>query len=182
MTEGQHVTLAAGGTGGHIFPAISVAEVLLNRGYTVSIITDSRGMNLGGFLSEVIVHRISASAMSGSFVAKTKAAASIGIGVIQAHLLFRKLRPCCIIGFGGYPSVPTMVAATSRGLPTIIHEQYAVLGRANQLVAGRVSAIATSRPERLQVHSHAPLSPDRSPRRGNKDTRAWRQPRRHYFQ
>ncbi|MGB0630308.1 MAG: undecaprenyldiphospho-muramoylpentapeptide beta-N-acetylglucosaminyltransferase [Alphaproteobacteria bacterium] len=144
MTDNRHIMLAAGGTGGHIFPAIAVAEALLARGYTVSLITDARGMDLGSVLPEVTVHRISASGIGGGVVAKVKAVLSIGIGVVQARRLFRKFRPRCIVGFGGYPSVPTMLAATLYGLPTVIHEQNAVLGRANHLVAGRVSAIATS--------------------------------------
>jgi len=144
MTGSGHIMLAAGGTGGHIFPAIAVAEALLSRGYTVSLITDARGMDLGSVLPDVAVHRISASGIGGGVVAKAKAVLSIGIGVIQARRLFRKFRPRCIVGFGGYPSVPTMLAATTRGLPTVIHEQNAVLGRANHLLAGRVSAIATS--------------------------------------
>ena len=144
MTGGRHVMLAAGGTGGHISPAISVAESLLERGYTVSIITDSRGVNLGMSLPEVRVYRISASGFSGNVIAKSKAISSICIGVFQAHLLIRNYRPCCIVGFGGYPSVPTMLAATTRRLPSVIHEQNAVLGRANRLVARWVSRIATS--------------------------------------
>lgn len=150
-----HVTLAAGGTGGHIFPAIAVAEELLSRGHTVSLVTDARGQGFGnvsasgsdgstGRLDEVAVHRISASGIGGGLLAKARGAVSIGIGVVQARRLFSRLKPSCVVGFGGYPSVPTMVAATSRGLPTLIHEQNAVLGRANRLVARRASEIATS--------------------------------------
>ena len=144
MTGKGHIMLAAGGTGGHIFPAIAVAEALLSRSYGVSLVTDARGTDMGSILPEVAVHRISASGIGGGVVAKAKAVVSIGIGVVQARRLFRKFTPRCIVGFGGYPSVPTMVAATMRGIPTVIHEQNAVLGRANHLLAGRVSAIATS--------------------------------------
>ena len=144
MTAGRSILLAAGGTGGHIFPAIAVAEELFARGHTVALATDARGTGLGGSLAGVDVHRISASGVSGGLMAKVGAAVSIGVGVFQARRLFRKLRPECVIGFGGYPSVPTMIAATSRGLPTIIHEQNAVLGRANRLVSKRVTVIATS--------------------------------------
>lgn len=143
-TGGRNILLAAGGTGGHIFPAIAVAEELMKRGHTVSLATDARGTNLGSTLPGVDVYRISASGVRGGVIAKVKGVASIGLGVLQARRLFRNLRPACVIGFGGYPSVPTMVAAASRGLPTIIHEQNAVLGRANRLVARRVSAIASS--------------------------------------
>ena len=144
MTAGRSILLAAGGTGGHIFPAIAVAEELFARGHTVALATDARGTGLGSSLAGVDVHRISASGVSGGLMAKVGAAVSIGVGVFQARRLFRKLRPECVIGFGGYPSVPTMIAATSRGLPTIIHEQNAVLGRANRLVSKRVTVIATS--------------------------------------
>ena len=144
MTAGRSILLAAGGTGGHIFPAIAVAEELIARGHTVALATDARGTGLGSSLAGVDVHRISASGVSGGLMAKVSAAVSIGVGVLQARRLFRKLRPGCVIGFGGYPSVPTMIAATSRGLPTIIHEQNAVLGRANRLVSKRVTVIATS--------------------------------------
>ena len=144
MTAGRSILLAAGGTGGHIFPAIAVAEELIARGHTVALATDARGTGLGRSLAGFDVHRISASGVSGGLMAKVSAAVSIGVGVLQARRLFRKLRPGCVIGFGGYPSVPTMIAATSRGLPTIIHEQNAVLGRANRLVSKRVTVIATS--------------------------------------
>lgn len=144
MTGGRSILLAAGGTGGHVFPAIAVTEELMARGHTVALATDARGTSLGKSLAGVDVHRISASGVRGGLLAKLGAAVSIGVGVLQARRLFRKLRPECVIGFGGYPSVPTMIAATSRGLPTIIHEQNAVLGRANRLVSKRVTVIATS--------------------------------------
>ena len=144
MTGGRSILLAAGGTGGHVFPAIAVAEELMARGHTVALATDARGTNLGKLLAGVDVHQISASGVRGGLMAKMSAAVSIGVGVLQARRLFRKIRPECVIGFGGYPSVPTMIAATSRGLPTIIHEQNAVLGRANRLVSKRMTAIATS--------------------------------------
>ena len=151
MTASRHIMLAAGGTGGHVFPAIAVAEELMGRGYTVSLVTDARGTDIGNTLSGVEVHRISASGIRGGVVAKIRGVVAIGVGVVQARRLFRKFRPECIIGFGGYPSVPTMVAATSRGLPTIIHEQNAVLGRANRLVSKRVSTIAASFDETIGI-------------------------------
>ena len=144
MTGGRSILLAAGGTGGHVFPAIAVAEELMARGHTVALATDARGTNLGKGLAGVDIHQISASGVRGGLMAKMSAAVSIGVGVLQARRLFRKIRPECVIGFGGYPSLPTMIAATSRGLPTIIHEQNAVLGRANRLVSKRMTAIAIS--------------------------------------
>ncbi|MEX2453315.1 MAG: undecaprenyldiphospho-muramoylpentapeptide beta-N-acetylglucosaminyltransferase [Rhodospirillaceae bacterium] len=144
MSRAPHVVLAAGGTGGHIFPAIAVAEELLARGYEVSLVTDRRGQGFGSALPQVAVHRIRASGIGRGIVGKLSSAASIAAGVLQARRLLTRLRPVCVVGFGGYPSVPTMIAATSRGIPSIVHEQNAVLGRANRLVAPRVSAIATS--------------------------------------
>ena len=144
MTGDQLIMLAAGGTGGHVFPAIAVAEEILQRGYRVSLITDSRGVNLGSTLSEVQVRRINASGIGGNILHKVSGVFSIGIGVLQARRLFARHRPQCVIGFGGYPSLPTMLAATRSKLPTIIHEQNAVIGRANRVVAKRVSTIATS--------------------------------------
>lgn len=144
MIDNRNILLAAGGTGGHVFPAIAVAEELMKRGHNVSLATDARGINLGNSLPGVDVHRISASGVRGGLLDKVRGVVSIGVGVLQARRLFRKLRPACVIGFGGYPSVPTMVAAASRGLPTIIHEQNAVLGRANRLISKRVSVIASS--------------------------------------
>ena len=144
MIKNRHVILAAGGTGGHIFPAIAVAEALLSRKYTISLFTDTRGIDLGSSMSEVTVHRINASGIGRGVITKAKAALSMGIGTIQARRLLHSIRPCCIVGFGGYSSAPTMVAAIMSGFPTVIHEQNACLGRANKLLASRASVIATS--------------------------------------
>ena len=90
-------------------------------------------------MSEVTVQRINASGIGGGIIAKAKAVLSLGLGTVQARRLLHNINPCCIVGFGGYSSAPTMVAATISGLPTIIHEQNACLGRANRFLAGRVS-------------------------------------------
>ncbi len=139
-----HVVLAAGGTGGHIFPAAAVAEELIARGYAVSLVTDRRGQGFGAGQPDVAVHRISAAGVGRGLLGKLSSAASIALGTWEARRLLARLRPVCVVGFGGYPSVPTMLAATARGLPTVIHEQNAVLGRANRLVAKKVTCIATS--------------------------------------
>lgn len=139
-----HVVLAAGGTGGHIFPAASVADELLARGFSVSLVTDRRGQGFGTSQPDVAVHRIHAAGIGKGFVGKLSSAAYIALGTFEARRLLARLRPVCVVGFGGYPSVPTMLAATARGIPTVIHEQNAVLGRANRLVAKKVSCIATS--------------------------------------
>ena len=144
MMPSRHVVLAAGGTGGHLFPAAAVARELVRRDYPVSLATDRRGESFETGVDGVRTHRISSAGSAGGPLARIGAALAIGAGVIQAWRLLGRLRPAGVIGFGGYPSVPTMLAAVARGLPSLIHEQNAVLGRANRLVLRRVSAVATS--------------------------------------
>jgi UDP-N-acetylglucosamine--N-acetylmuramyl-(pentapeptide) pyrophosphoryl-undecaprenol N-acetylglucosamine transferase len=139
------VVLAAGGTGGHVFPAESLAAVLLERGYRLALVTDRRGQAYGGALGSIDTHRIAAGGIAGrGKLAMLRAMAEIGVGVVQARSLLRRLCPAVVVGFGGYASVPGMVAGALSGIPTAIHEQNAVLGRANRLLAGRVRRIATS--------------------------------------
>ena len=144
MTRPRHVVLAAGGTGGHLFPAAAVARELVRRDYPVALATDRRGEKFETGVDGVRAHRIRSAGSGGGPLARIGAAFAIGAGVIQAWRLLGRLRPAGVIGFGGYPSVPTMLAAVARGLPSLIHEQNAVLGRANRLVMRRVSAVATS--------------------------------------
>ncbi|HUK60869.1 MAG TPA: undecaprenyldiphospho-muramoylpentapeptide beta-N-acetylglucosaminyltransferase [Stellaceae bacterium] len=138
------IVLAAGGTGGHMFPAEALARELLSRGFKVALVTDRRGQAFGDKVSEVVVHRIRAGRLDRGFVGKVTALADMAFGVIEAGRLLRMLTPAAAVGFGGYPSVPTMLAAARQGIPTLLHEQNAVLGRANRLLAPRVGAIATS--------------------------------------
>jgi len=140
-----HVLLAAGGTGGHVFPAEALASELMDRGYRLGLVTDKRGKAYGGALGELETHRILAGGIAGkSIPARIKSVMELGIGTWQAWRLLKDLRPDAVVGFGGYASVPTMMAATFTSIPTAIHEQNALLGRANRLLAGRVKAIATS--------------------------------------
>jgi UDP-N-acetylglucosamine--N-acetylmuramyl-(pentapeptide) pyrophosphoryl-undecaprenol N-acetylglucosamine transferase len=136
------VVLAAGGTGGHMFPAEALARELLGRGQGVALVTDARGQAFS--LPEVATYRIRAGRFGGGIGAKLMGAIDLGLGTLEATRLLKRLRPTSAIGFGGYPSVPTMLAAARLGLPTAIHEQNAVLGRANRLLAARVSHIAVS--------------------------------------
>ncbi len=139
------VVLAAGGTGGHVFPAEALAGTLLDRGYRLALVTDRRGQAYGGTLGKLETHRVLAGGIAGRGpLAKVRALAELGLGVVQARALLSRLRPAAVLGFGGYASVPTMVAASLLGLPNAIHEQNAVLGRANRLLAARVRRIATS--------------------------------------
>ena len=152
------IVLAAGGTGGHVFPAEALAGVLLERGYRLALVTDRRGAVYGGTLGSLETLRIAAGGIAGrGGLARVRAVAEIGLGVVQARLLLRRLRPAAVVGFGGYASVPGMVAAVLAGIPTVLHEQNAVLGRANRLLAGRVGRIATSFAE--VSHVDARLAP-----------------------
>lgn len=145
----QTIVLAAGGTGGHIFPAEALAEYLLAHGHKVVLITDKRfaaynNAGYNGVIGEIPVYYVQAGGSSGGLQGKVASAAKIFLGIRQAKKILKELKPDCVIGFGGYPSFPTVQAATSLGIRTIVHEQNAVLGRANRMVMRRVDAIATS--------------------------------------
>ena len=144
-TRGQLVVLAAGGTGGHVFPAEALAAELKGRGLRLAVITDRRGGAWKGSLSEVETHRVMAGGIAGkSFAARLKSGPELAIGTWQARGILKRLAPKAVVGFGGYASVPTMLAASFGGYPTVLHEQNAILGRANRLLASRVQRIATS--------------------------------------
>lgn len=131
------IVLAAGGTGGHMFPAEALARALLARGRSVTLVTDRRGHAFGESLAEVPVHRIRAASPGAGIVGKLKAAVEMALGLLEARSLLRRLRPAAVVGFGGYPSVPTVYAAIQGRIPALLHEQNAVLGRANRmLIAG----------------------------------------------
>lgn len=139
------VLLAAGGTGGHVFPAEALAAELLARGYPVALVTDHRIAAPAGALGGVPVHRIAAGGIAGRGLgARARAVAELGIGYLQSRRLLHGLRPRAVIGFGSYASLPPMLAATGLGIPTALHEQNGVLGRANRMLAPRVTRIATS--------------------------------------
>ena len=150
--KNKTIILAAGGSGGHIFPAESVAEVLLAGGYKVILVTDKRFANFKtGALAKVETRTIHTGTNAGSLLKKIAGIIGLGVGIVQARLMLAKLKPDFVVGFGGYPSFPTLFAASSLKIPTIIHEQNSVLGRANRLLAGRVNKIATSFPETLMI-------------------------------
>lgn len=144
MTD-QLIILAAGGTGGHVFPAEALSNALLRRDYRLGLVTDSRGQAYGGTLGSVSTYRILAGGIAGrNPVFKLFALAELVLGTFQALSLLRRLRPAAVVGFGGYASFPTVLAASILGIPTILHEQNAVLGRANRLLARWATRIATS--------------------------------------
>ena len=138
--------LAAGGTGGHLFPAEALAGELLGRGRKVHLLSDARADAFVGRVPGIEVHRVRAGTLGGGPAHAAHALGELALGALQARRLLRRLSPGCVIGFGGYPSIPTMLAAVYLGLPTLIHEQNAVLGRANRLLAPRVRRIATGFP------------------------------------
>lgn len=139
------ILLAAGGTGGHLFPALALAEELGRRGRVVELATDHRGDRYGSGFPAAKVHQIRSATLRGrSPLAAARTALALGDGIRQAFFLLGRIRPAAVIGFGGYPCFPPLVAAKLRGIPTALHEQNAVLGRANRLLVGRVTAIATS--------------------------------------
>ncbi len=141
------IVLASGGTGGHIFPAEALAEALRERGWRVELITDRRFENYGGALKNHPYHILRSSIVGGGFVKKLRGVVNLTLSYFQARALLAKIRPEAVVGFGGYPSFPTMLAAVHKKFPTVIHEQNSLLGRANYVLARKVNAIATSFPE-----------------------------------
>jgi UDP-N-acetylglucosamine--N-acetylmuramyl-(pentapeptide) pyrophosphoryl-undecaprenol N-acetylglucosamine transferase len=146
--ERAPVLVAAGGTGGHLFPAEALAAVLIKRGVGVHLATDHRAERFGGAFAEDSVHVIaSATLRARNPIALTRTATMLGLGLLQARALIRRLKPAAVIGFGGYPTIPPVLAAAWRGVPSLIHDANAVIGRANRLLAPRVTAIATTFPD-----------------------------------
>jgi len=141
------IVLSAGGTGGHLFPAQALAAELMRRGRHIVLMTDARGRNYGAAFPGAEVATVpSASPSNAGLIGRILSPLRIAAGVVVGRRKLTRLKPAAIIGFGGYPSLPVMLAASFVGLPTAIHEQNAVLGRVNRLVAGRMRAIAASFP------------------------------------
>ncbi len=148
MTENRIIVLASGGTGGHIFPAEALAEELKERGWQPVLITDLRHDQYAGKAKKPYeAHIIRAGTLRGGVLRRIAGVLNIAIGCFQARTLLKKLKPAAVVGFGGYPSFPTMMAATWMGFRTAIHEQNSRFGKVNALLAPRVNAVATSFPE-----------------------------------
>ncbi len=159
------VLVAAGGTGGHLFPAEALASVLDRRGIKVHLATDHRAARYGGAFADDAIHIVSSATLRArNPIAVSRTAALLGIGLLQAFALVGRLRPAAVIGFGGYPTIPPVLAATWRGVPSLIHDANAVIGRANRLLAPRVSAIATTFPD---VFSNDPTLAGKATLTGN---------------
>ena len=149
----SHFVLAAGGTGGHMVPAAALASELIRRGHRVALVSDERGVRFPGLFEGVQTHVLPAGRLTGGPLGWAKAGREMLKGRAMARELYRTFKPSAVIGFGGYPALPALLAAFAESIPTAVHEQNAVLGRVNRLVAGRVDAIATSygRTERLKT-------------------------------
>ena len=141
----RHYVLAAGGTGGHLIPAFALATELEQRGHHVALITDARGAAIPGKPATLPAHILPAGRIEGKNPLRwLQGLRAILEGRRMALRLFDSFEPSCVIGFGGYPALPALLAATSAGIPTVIHEQNAVLGRVNRFLARKVDAIATA--------------------------------------
>jgi UDP-N-acetylglucosamine--N-acetylmuramyl-(pentapeptide) pyrophosphoryl-undecaprenol N-acetylglucosamine transferase len=141
----QQIVLASGGTGGHIFPARALAEELTARGFDVTLITDMRGEKYDELFPGVTILQVKSGSPSvGGLTGKIKAVGALVVGFMQARKILRRIHPLAVVGFGGYPSMPPAAAAASLGIPLVLHEQNAVLGRVNKLLAGYAQIIATS--------------------------------------
>lgn len=140
----RHYVLAAGGTGGHLIPAFALAVELERRGHHVALVTDERGAKIPGKPDFMPAHVLPAGRLAKNPVALLKGLRAIWQGRAMALRLFDSFEPSCVIGFGGYPALPALLAAHSAKIPTVIHEQNAVLGRVNRFLAKRVDAIATA--------------------------------------
>jgi len=137
------VLLAAGGTGGHLFPAEALAVALAKRGWRIHLATDHRVDTYGHDFPAEQIHIIPSATITRQPVAAARAVWQLGLGLVKARRLVRMIEPKAAVGFGGYPTVPPILAARLSGIPTIIHEQNGVLGRANRFLGSRVTAIAT---------------------------------------
>src|ERR1700687_5812503 len=147
MDNAPLMLLAAGGTGGHLFPAEALAVELMKRGLRVRLATDSRALRYSGLFSKEMIDVVPSETVRGRTpwsLAYTGIKLAVGTGV--ALNLMRRLRPAAVVGFGGYPTLPPLLAARLAGIPGIIHEANAVLGRAKRFLSRRINAIATSLP------------------------------------
>src|ERR1700720_3116557 len=150
MTTLPLILLAAGGTGGHLFPPEALGVELMRRGLRVRLATDSRALRYRGLFSKDMVDVVpSETVRSRTPWSLARTGIMLATGTAVAFNLMRRLKPAAVVGFGGYPTVPPLIAARLFGIPGIIHDANAVLGRANRFLSSRVSAIATSLPGAL---------------------------------
>src|SRR3981081_4445123 len=147
MDTAPLILLAAGGTGGHLFPAEALGVELIRRGYRVRLATDSRALRYSGLFSRDTIDVVPSATVRGRTPwSLAYTGPMLAAGTAVSLNLMRRLKPAAVVGFGGYPTVPPLLAARLFGVPGILHEANAVLGRANRFLSSRVSAIATSLP------------------------------------
>jgi UDP-N-acetylglucosamine--N-acetylmuramyl-(pentapeptide) pyrophosphoryl-undecaprenol N-acetylglucosamine transferase len=147
MDNAPLILLAAGGTGGHLFPAEALGVELIKRGLRVRLATDARALRYSGLFSKENIDVVPSETVRGrNPISLARTALMLGYGIAVAANLVRRLKPAAVVGFGGYPTVPPLLAARLLGVPGIIHDANAVLGRANRFLSARVNAIATSLP------------------------------------
>src|ERR1700722_7960024 len=147
MTTAPLILLAAGGTGGHLFPAEALGVELIRRGHRVRLVTDARALRYTGLFTRDTIDVVpSETVRSRTPWSLARTGAMLAAGTLVALNLMRRMKPAAVVGFGGYPTLPPLLAARLFGVPTLLHEANAVLGRANRFLSGRVSAIATSLP------------------------------------
>lgn len=143
------IWLSTGGTGGHVFPAEALAEVLSARGYRVTFLVDSRAASVAERFPSATTHVLPAASPSGGWQKKLLGIWQLFRGFLRAFKHIRRERPNAVVSFGGYASVPAAVAAILTGTPLILHEQNAVLGRAHRLVLCRAARAALTFPRTL---------------------------------
>ncbi|MEZ5890290.1 MAG: undecaprenyldiphospho-muramoylpentapeptide beta-N-acetylglucosaminyltransferase [Xanthobacteraceae bacterium] len=159
------VVVAAGGTGGHLFPAEALAVALRQRGIRVDLVTDERATRYGEAFPADETHIVPSATFRGRDPASVlRTCTVLGRGVLRALRVFWRIAPAAVVGFGGYPTIPPVLAAALRRIPSVIHEQNGVPGRANRLLAPRATAIATGFPG---VFGHDPRLAAKTTHTGN---------------
>lgn len=156
MTARQPIALAAGGTGGHLYPAAALSDELVRRGYPVTFLTDERGAAYGGLGNNVERLVLPAGRVDRGRLQRLSGIVKLVRGILQARQVYRKTQPSLVVGFGGYPSIAPILAARLCGIRCILHEQNALLGRANRLAARFTTAIALSFESTARVPTAAP--------------------------
>jgi UDP-N-acetylglucosamine--N-acetylmuramyl-(pentapeptide) pyrophosphoryl-undecaprenol N-acetylglucosamine transferase len=147
MSTAPLILLAAGGTGGHLFPAEALGVALMKRGLRVRLVTDARALKYSGLFSRDMIDVVpSETVRSRNPLSLARTAIMLAAGTAMAVNLMLRSKPAAVIGFGGYPTLPPLFAARMFGIPSVIHDSNAVMGRANRLLSRKVDAIATSLP------------------------------------
>lgn len=147
--------LSAGGTGGHLFPAQALAQEMKPRGWTIHLATDPRAEKYAADFGADETHIIRSATFAGkSPVALAKTLSGLASGYFAARRLISKVKPDVAVGFGGYPTVPPLLAAIHKGVPSVLHEQNAILGRANKFLASKVNVLATGFEMREGTQAH----------------------------